>query len=157
MNKKIGFTIIVFSFLLSSCAANNFNDRKGFVEATTSALGGFLGWKYSKGDILTTTVGSTAGLVVGKYLSEYLVQDDYYFYTQETLKTLEINDNNQSLATGYWKNPKSGNNGVIKIKGYYGQPNCRLIEHIYINSNNVAQNSYDTACREESGKWAMIK
>ena len=91
------------------------------------------------------------------FLLIFLLVFPYYFYTQETLKTLEINDNNQSLATGYWKNPKSGNNGVIKIKGYYGQPNCRLIEHIYINSNNVAQNSYDTACREESGKWAMIK
>ena len=55
------------------------------------------------------------------------------------------------------KNPKSGNNGVIKIKGYYGKPNCRLIEHIYINKDNIAKNSFDTACREESGQWAMIK
>ena len=75
----------------------------------------------------------------------------------KNLKTLEINDNNESLVTGYWKNPKSGNTGVIKIKGYYGKPNCRLIEHVYINQNNIAQNSYDTACRAESGQWAMIK
>ena len=47
--------------------------------------------------------------------------------------------------------------GVIKIKGYYGKPNCRLIEHVYINQNNIAQNSYDTACRAESGQCAMIK
>ncbi len=161
MNKKIGFAIIVFSFLLSSCAANNFNDRKGFVEATTSALGGFLGWKYSNGDILTTTVGSTAGLVVGKYLSEYLVQDDYYFYSKETLKVLEINDKNKSKVSGYWKNPKSGNEGVIKIKGYYGSPECRLIEHIYVESSLIGRgksnNVFDAACREESGQWAMIR
>ena len=26
---------------------------------------------------------------------------------------------------------KSRNEGVVKIKGYYGNPNCRLIEHIF--------------------------
>ena len=84
-------------------------------------------------------------------------QDDYYFYKQETLRTLELNDYDNSLLTGYWRNPKSGSKGVVKIKGYYGKPNCRLIEHIYINRKDIAQNTFDTACRKESGQWAMIK
>ena len=155
MIKKLAilfYTMIV----LSSCALSDFN-RDNFVKTTSSAGGGYVGYHLSDGDLFSTSVGSTIGLIFGSYLAEFIGQDDYFFYKQQTLKTLEINDNNKSLITGYWKNPKSGNTGVIKIKGYYGQPNCRLIEHIYINKDNIAQNSFDTACREESGQWAMIK
>ena len=155
MIRKTLFLTLIIIFL-SSCTLSDFN-RDNFVKTSSSAGGGYVGYYLSDGDLFSTSIGSTVGLIFGTYLADFIGQDDYYFYTQETLKTLEINDNNQSLSTGYWKNPKSGNNGVIKIKGYYGQPNCRLIEHIYINSKNIAQNTYDTACREESGKWAMIK
>ena len=155
MIRRIIFLTLTITFL-SGCTLSDFN-RDNFVKTSSSAGGGYVGYYLSDGDLFSTSIGSTVGLIFGSYLADFIGQDDYYFYTQETLKTLEINDNNQSLATGYWKNPKSGNNGVIKIKGYYGQPNCRLIEHIYINSDNIAKNTFDTACREESGQWAMIK
>ena len=77
--------------------------------------------------------------------------------TLELIKTLEKNDNEKSITTGYWKNPKSGNRGVIKIKGHFGKPECRLIEHIFINKRKTPSNAFDTACRQESGQWAMIK
>ena len=146
------FSTIIFS----SCTLSDFN-RDNFVKTSSSAAGGYIGYHLSDGDLFSTSIGSTVGLIFGSYLADFIGQDDYFFYKQETLKTLEINDNNTSLVTGYWKNPKSGNTGVIKIQGYYGKPNCRLIEHVYINQNNIAQNSYDTACRAESGQWAMIK
>ena len=155
MIKKI-FFIICLAVVLSSCTLSDFN-RDNFVKTSSSAAGGYIGYHLSDGDLFSTSIGSTVGLIFGSYLADFIGQDDYFFYKQETLKTLEINDNNESLVTGYWKNPKSGNTGVIKIKGYYGKPNCRLIEHVYINQNNIAQNSYDTACRAESGQWAMIK
>ena len=89
------------------------------------------------------------------------IRSIYYFYSKETLKVLEINDKNKSKVSGYWKNPKSGNEGVIKIKGYYGSPECRLIEHIYVESSLIGRgksnNVFDAACREESGQWAMIR
>ena len=155
MIRKI-FFILCLAFVVSSCTLSDFN-RDNFVKTSSSAAGGYVGYHLSDGDLFSTSIGSTVGLIFGSYLADFIGQDDYFFYKQETLKTLEINDNNESLVTGYWKNPKSGNTGVIKIKGYYGKPNCRLIEHVYINQNNIAQNSYDTACRAESGQWAMIK
>jgi surface antigen len=155
MIRKI-FFILCLAFVFSSCTLSDFN-RDNFVKTSSSAAGGYVGYHLSDGDLFSTSIGSTVGLIFGSYLADFIGQDDYFFYKQETLKTLEINDNNESLVTGYWKNPKSGNTGVIKIKGYYGKPNCRLIEHVYINQNNIAQNSYDTACRAESGQWAMIK
>ena len=45
---------------------------------------------------------------------------------------------------------KSGNTGVIKIKGYYGKPNCRLIEHIYINQTILLKIHLIRLCRAES-------
>ena len=155
MIRKI-FLTTCLAVVFSSCTLSDFN-RDNFVKTSSSAAGGYIGYHLSDGDLFSTSIGSTVGLIFGSYLADFIGQDDYFFYKQETLKTLEINDNNESLITGYWKNPKSGNTGVIKIKGYYGKPNCRLIEHVYINQNNIAQNSYDTACRAESGQWAMIK
>ena len=74
----------------------------------------------------STTIGSATGLVFGKVFSEFLGQDDYYYFEKEALRVLEMNNNN---VTGYWKNPKTGHEGIIKISGYYGDPECRLLEH----------------------------
>ena len=158
MIKKL--VILYISFFLVGCSLPNLS-RDNLIKTSSSAAGGYLGYNLSDGDFFTTSVGSTIGLIVGETLAEFIGQDDNYYFTQETLRILEINDNNGKTKTGYWKNPKSRNEGVVKIKGYYGNPNCRLIEHIYLKnsiiSRSTPKNSFSTACREESGRWAMIK
>ena len=149
------FKIIVISSFITGCSAVNF-DRDTVVRTSSSAAGGYLGYELSDGDIFSTTVGSAVGILLGSYLSEFLGQDDYYFYKKETIKVLEINDNNNLVRSGYWKNPKSGNEGVVVIKGYYGGPECRLIEHTFF-LNSESKKTLDTACREKSGQWAMVK
>jgi surface antigen len=126
------------------------------MKTTSTAVGGYFGYELSDGDLVSTTVGSTLGALIGTYLVEFINQDDYYFFKQETLRILEINDNNFVMNSGYWKNPKSGNRGVVKIVGYYGSPECRLIENIYVKGDQTS-NSYGTACREKSGQWAMVR
>lgn len=154
-NKRylILFTLIIF--LVSSCSSINV-DKSSFMKTTSTAVGGYFGYELSDGDLLSTTVGSTLGAVIGNYLVEFINQDDYYFFKQETLRILEINDNNFAMNSGYWKNPKSGNRGVVKIMGHYGSPECRLIENIYVKGDQTS-NSYGTACREKSGQWAMVR
>ena len=154
-NKRylILFTLIIF--LVSSCSSINV-DKSSFMKTTSTAVGGYFGYELSDGDLLSTTVGSTLGAVIGTYLVEFINQDDYYFFKQETLRILEINDNNFVMNSGYWKNPKSGNRGVVKIMGHYGSPECRLIENIYVKGDQTS-NSYGTACREKSGQWAMVR
>ncbi len=155
MSKKLKIIILSFTIILSSCSINDI-DKSSIMKTTSTAVGGYFGYELSDGDLLSTTVGSTFGAFVGTYLSDFINQDDYYFFKKESLRVLEINDNNSSIISGYWKNPKSGNNGVVKIKGYFGSPECRLIENIYLKGNQ-ATNVYGTACREKSGQWAMIK
>jgi surface antigen len=154
-NKRylILFTLIIF--LVSSCSSINV-DKSSFMKTTSTAVGGYFGYELSDGDLVSTTVGSTLGALIGTYLVEFINQDDYYFFKQETLRILEINDNNFVMNSGYWKNPKSGNRGVVKIVGYYGSPECRLIENIYVKGDQTS-NSYGTACREKSGQWAMVR
>ncbi len=154
-NKRnlILFTLIIF--LVSSCSSINV-DKSSFMKTTSTAVGGYFGYELSDGDLVSTTVGSTLGAVIGTYLVEFINQDDYYFFKQETLRILEINDNNFAMNSGYWKNPKSGNRGVVKIMGHYGSPECRLIENIYVKGDQTS-NSYGTACREKSGQWAMVR
>ena len=154
MKNKL-FLILTFLFL-GSCTLPNIN-RDNLVRTSSSAAGGYLGYHISDGDFFSTSVGSTVGLILGETLAEFIGQDDNYYFSQETLRILEINDNNNSTVTGYWKNPKSRNEGVIRIKGFYGNSDCRLIEHIYVNDSSGPKNNFRTACREESGKWAMIK
>lgn len=155
MNKKLKFIFFSITLILCSCSVNDIN-KQSIMKTTSTAVGGYFGYELSDGDLLSTTVGSTFGAIVGTYLSEFIGQDDYYFFKKESLRVLEINDNNSSVTSGYWKNPKSGNKGVVKIKGYFGSPECRLIENIYLKGNQ-ATNSYGTASREKSGQWAMIK
>ena len=146
---------LILTILLSSCSTVGL-DRTTAVNTTSSAVGGYLGYELSDGDILSTTIGSAVGVIVGSYLSDFFNKDDYYYYKNEAIKILEINDNNKSLNSGYWKNPKSGNKGVIIIKGHYGTPECRLLEHTFF-LKSKPNKLLDTACREKSGQWAMIK
>ena len=147
--------ILLLTIILGSCSINDI-DKASIMNTTSTAVGGYFGYEFSDGDLLTTTIGSAFGAIVGTYLSDFINQDDYYFFKKESLRVLEINDNNNSVVSGYWNNPKSGNKGVVKIKGYFGSPECRLIENIYLKGNQ-ATNSYGTACREKSGQWAMTK
>ena len=146
------FLVILLFFIISSCSLNDINKRS-FAELTSTAAGGYIGYELADGDLFSTTVGSTAGLILGKYIAQFISQDDYHYYKTEAIRILEMNSSN---VTGYWKNPLSGYEGVIKIKGYYGDPECRLIEHIFLDKD-TATNVYDTACRENSGQWAMVK
>ncbi len=153
-SKKI---LILFFFLfITSCSSSGNIDKSAVMKTASTAVGGYFGYQLGDGDLLSTTVGSTIGAIVGNYLIDFINQDDYYFFKEETLRVLEINDNNSSVNSGYWRNPKSGNKGVIKIKGHFGSPECRLIENIYVKGSK-STNSYGTACREKSGQWAMMK
>ena len=109
--------ILTLIFSSESCTLSDFN-QNNLVKTTSSAGGGYLGYHLSDGDLFSTSIGSTVGLIIGSYLADFLGQDDYYFYKQETLRTLELSDYDNSLLTGYWRNPKSGSKGVVKIKGY---------------------------------------
>ena len=155
-NKFKLITVLITSSFLISCSSNGEFDKSSFVKTTSTAIGGYFGYQLGDGDLFATTVGSTLGAVFGATLSEFVNQDDYYFFKKETLRVLEINDNNSNVNSGYWRNPKSGNKGVVKIKGYYGSPECRLIENIYV-VDDQSSNTFGAACRQKSGQWAMMK
>ena len=150
--KTIKFIILFFVISLSSCVSR-FVDKKDSTELITSSIGGYLGYQFSDGDIFTTVLGSTGGLLLGSFIGDYFLKDDYYFYKKELLYIL---DDNSIGSKGYWKNHKSGNEGVIIVKDYFNNPHCRIIEHVYVNKNKP-ESFFDTACRENNGSWNVIR
>lgn len=150
--KKGKYFVIAILLLLNGCVSS-INDKKGIAEITTSSIGGYLAYQLSDADIFTTVLGSAGGLLLGGYIGEYLMKNDYSYYKQELLYVL---DDNKIGSKGYWKNHKSGNEGVITIKDYFKSPQCRLVEHLYI-VKNKPKSYYDTACRENNGSWSVIR
>ena len=127
--------------------------KKSISELTFSSAGGYLAYQLSDADIFSTLLGSSAGLILGSVVGDYLEKNDYYYYKLAVFKSLDLNEVG---TTEYWSNKKSGNEGVIKVKNYFQSPECRLIEHTYI-VKKKSKNFYDTACRKANGSWSIIR
>lgn len=144
------YILSIIILLLSGCSYSNY-DKKTIAEVTTSSIGGYLGYQLSDADIFSTVLGSAAGFIIGSYVGDYLLKNDYYYYKTSLLQILEKNQINSS---GYWKNHKTGSEGTILVKNYFLDPECRLIEHRFIVKKKT--NSFlDTACRNNDGSWAV--
>ena len=100
MTNRLKYLIFLLLFLISSCSSLSI-DKSSVMKTTSTAVGGYFGYELSDGDLLSTTIGSTVGAIVGTYLADFINQDDYYFFKEETLRILEINDNNIAVNSGY--------------------------------------------------------
>ena len=144
------YIVSLLLLLLSSCSFSNY-DKKSIAEISSSSIGGYFGYQLSDADIFSTVIGSAAGFLVGSYIGDFLLKNDYYYYKTSLLQTLETNQINSS---GYWKNHKTGSEGVILVKNYFMDPECRLIEHKFI-VKKKANSFLDTACRKNDGSWTV--
>tara|TARA_B100000989_G_scaffold295889_1_gene277906 strand:+ start:119 stop:580 length:462 start_codon:yes stop_codon:yes gene_type:complete len=153
MNKLLLIFFLMFTTSCSSLLDNYSSKRRDLVKLTTSSAGAYLGYQFSDADIFSTLIASAGGILLGNYINEYLDKNDYYYYHKALLETL---NENQLGKSGYWKNNKTGNEGVVVVKNYYRSPECRIIEHKYI-KKNVPKSFFDTACRENSGSWRVIR
>ena len=152
MISKLKLSFFIFLLFINGCTYSDIN-KKSIAEIITSSGASYAAYKFSDGDIFTTLIGSATGYLIGGYLGDYLEKNDYYYYKSALLNTLE---RNQIGLNGYWKNKKSGNEGVVIVKNYYKHPECRLIEHIYLVKSKPST-YFDTACRENSGSWKIIR
>lgn len=151
--KNKNLILLFFFIFLYSCSDRSFIAKKDLTQLTLSSVAGYLGYQWSDADIFTTIAGSGLGYLLGGYVGDFLEQDDYFFYKRELFSTLDFNEIGTS---GYWKNSKSGNEGVIVVKSYFNIPECRLIEHIYVVKNSPSK-YFDTACRKKDGTWQVIR
>lgn len=145
--------LLILPFFILGCSDRNYSNKKKLSELTLSSAGAYLGYQFGDADIFTTLITSGTGFLLGSYIGDYLDQNDYYYYKNEAIFTLE---KNKIGSSGYWKNFKSGNEGIIVVKSYFKSPQCRLLEHIYV-VDNQPKNYFDTACREENGSWVIIR
>ena len=71
---------------IASCSINDVN-KKSFAELTSTAAGGYIGYEISDGDLFTTPIGSTAGLILGIVLSVLAV---WYYKLKSTKATCSV-------------------------------------------------------------------
>ena len=57
------FFIMFSTIIFSSCTLSDFN-RDNFVKTSSSAAGGYIGYHLSDGDLFSTSIGSTVGLIL---------------------------------------------------------------------------------------------
>ena len=70
--KKILISLIVL--FITSCSSNGSIDKSAVMKTTSTAVVGYFGYQLGDGDLLSTTVGSTLGAIVGSYLIDFINQ-----------------------------------------------------------------------------------
>ena len=63
--------LLLSLFFLSACSINQIN-KKNFAELTSTAAGGYIGYELADGDLFATSIGSAAGVILGKYISDFI-------------------------------------------------------------------------------------
>ena len=110
---KIRYLIIILIFLVSSCSQNNAGMRKNVAELTLSSAAGYIGYQLGDADIFTTVLTSTAGLILGGYVGDYLEKNvSNKNHVEKDFK--KINENFSYFQKVIFK---SFNESLIQING----------------------------------------
>ena len=157
--KKRYLVLCVFCGLIASCTLTSTSpDQQGPKQAVGTVTGMVLGGKIAK-DLtedsskrnIWTLAGITLGAFLGNEIGASMDKTDILMAQNATNYALE---NNKVNSQAVWKNPDSGNSGVIYPTKTYtlgGQP-CREFTQ-EINIGGAIQTGYGKACRMADGSW----
>ena len=157
--KFMSFTVFIFLGLLSACTLTSTSPtEQGPKQAVGTITGMVLGGKIAKDltedsskNNLWTLAGVTLGAFLGNEIGASMDKTDILMAQNARNDALENNKINSKAA---WKNPDSGNSGVIYPTRTYtlgGQP-CREFTQ-EINIGGTIQTGYGKACRMADGSW----
>ncbi len=109
-----------------------------------------------RGRIATTAAGAILGGFAGSSIGKSLDQADAAYANQTAQRALETSQPGQSLP---WRNPDSGNSGVITPEAPYQTADgtyCREFQQTII-VGGQKQHAYGKACRQSDGSWKIIQ
>ena len=153
--------LFLFSFLglMSACTLTSTTpSEQGPKQALGTVTGMFLGGKIandltenSSKNNLWTLAGVTLGAFLGNEVGASMDKTDILMAQNARTFALENNKINSQAA---WKNPDSGNSGVIYPTRTYtrGDQPCREFTQ-EINIGGTVQTGYGKACRMADGSW----
>tara|TARA_Y100000588_G_scaffold389252_1_gene491536 strand:- start:5934 stop:6434 length:501 start_codon:yes stop_codon:yes gene_type:complete len=159
------FVALFASFTLTSCTPRHGGYTK---EDTGKVLGGIaggvLGSRVGKGRgrMIATIGGAIVGAMIGGEIGKQLDERDRLLLGKTTQSALEYG---KSGSTNSWKNPDSGNSGIIVPKRAY-KPRitrlrkrykyCREFQQTII-VGGMKENAYGKACRQPDGQWKIVR
>ena len=153
--------VILYLGLASSCTLTSTSpSEQGPKQAVGTVTGMVLGGKIAK-DLtedsskrnLWTLAGVTLGAFLGNEIGASMDQTDILMAQNARNLALENNKINSQAA---WKNPDSGNSGIIYPTKTYsrGDQPCREFTQ-EINIGGTIQTGYGNACRMADGSWQL--
>ena len=158
MNIKY-FIVILFTGVISSCTlTSTAPSDQGPKQAVGTITGMLLGGKIandltedSSKNNLWTIAGVTLGAFLGNEIGASMDKTDILMAQNARTFALE---NNKINSQSTWKNPDSGNSGVIYPTRTYtkGDQPCREFTQ-EINIGGTIQTGYGKACRMADGSW----
>ena len=155
------FALFAFLGLLSGCTLTSTSPtEQGPKQALGTVTGMVLGGKIandltedsSKNNLLTLA-GVTLGAFLGNEIGASMDKTDILMAQNARSYALE---NNKINSHSVWKNPDSGNSGVIYHTKTYsiGDQPCREFTQ-EINIGGKIQTGYGKACRMADGSWQL--
>ena len=160
MNIK-SFIVILFTGVIGACTlTSTAPSEQGPKQAVGTITGMVLGGKIvdditedSSKNNLWTLAGVTLGAFLGNEIGASMDKTDILMAQNARNYALE---NNKVNSTAAWKNPDSGNSGVIYPTRTYsvGDQPCREFTQ-EINIGGKIQTGYGKACRMADGSWQL--
>lgn len=151
-------TALCASALIAGCASDGtFGDNGKTVGGATlgALLGGVAGAATTHGNAGATIVGALAGGLIGGAIGAQLDERDRRMRDAALAASLE----SRRDVVREWRNPETGNSGVIKpLSGYTKTANaqvCRDFNESYT-KDGTTRTEQSRACRDTDGKWKIV-
>ncbi len=161
---SILFLTLFSVFTLTGCTPRHGGYTK---EDTGKVLGGIaggvLGSRVGKGRgrMIATIGGAIVGAMIGGEIGKQLDERDRLLLGKATQSALEYG---KSGSASSWKNPDSGNSGIIVPKKAYRPRITRLKRYKYCREfqqtiivGGMKENAYGKACRQPDGQWKIVR
>lgn len=120
--------------------------------------GGVAGAQFGKGkgQLVGVAAGTLLGAVIGNSVGASLDRADASYAQRNNQNAFETGPSGRQYG---WRNPDSGNAGVLVPQPAYQNPQtgqfCReFTEVIYVGGQE--QQGYGTACRQPDGSWKIV-
>ena len=124
--------------------------------ALGAVAGGYVGSQFGGGlgKTLYTAAGATAGAFIGAAAGPELFGKDLALHHNASLKAVS-----EGLdGSHYWKNPDSGNTGIVRTLGIYKGANgdfCRRYRATVSLKGSISSGE-GSACRNDEGQWNIV-
>jgi len=153
MKTKVIACSLIVACLTTGCE----NPKQAIGTLAGAGLGGYAGSTIGsgRGRVVSAAIGAGLGALAGGYIGQQLDSADKAAAERTCFQALE---SGRSGKKAEWRNPDTGNYGVIIPNKPYQLPNgqyCREFQQTIVVGGRPQQ-GYGKACRQPDGSWQII-